>query len=215
VPIFAEATCPVVLCACAVTISPEAAMTSTEVSADLAALVRSAQAGDRAALGELIAALRPPVFRYVLSRVGDRSHADDVTQEVAMTIVKALPRYVDTGHTVRAWAIGIANRKISESWRALGRRDEICVDEVPEASIGRAAVEPESEYLSLESAQAVAALLATLPHPQGDILRLRVAAGLSADETASVLGMTAGAVRVAQHRALTKLRAFIAKGGTS
>src|SRR5689334_25344673 len=70
--------------ACAVTIFPEAAMTSTEVSADLAALVRSAQAGDRAALGALIAALRPPVFRYVLSRVGDRNHADDVTQEVAM-----------------------------------------------------------------------------------------------------------------------------------
>ena len=42
-------------------------MTSAEVSADLAALVRSAQAGDRAALGDLIAALRPPVFRYALS----------------------------------------------------------------------------------------------------------------------------------------------------
>jgi RNA polymerase sigma-70 factor (ECF subfamily) len=51
-------------------------------------------------------------------------------------------------------------------------------------------------------------LLATLPEPQGEILRLRIAAGLSAEETAQVLGMSAGAVRVAQHRALARLRAL-------
>jgi RNA polymerase sigma-70 factor (ECF subfamily) len=36
---------------------------------------------------------------------------------------------------------------------------------------------------------------------------LRVAVGLSAEETGRALGMSAGAVRVAQHRALQKLRA--------
>ena len=35
---------------------------------------------------------------------------------------------------------------------------------------------------------------------------LRVGAGLTAEETGAALGMTAGAVRVAQHRALTKMR---------
>ena len=35
---------------------------------------------------------------------------------------------------------------------------------------------------------------------------LRVASGLSAEETGAALGMTAGAVRVAQHRALVKMR---------
>ena len=35
---------------------------------------------------------------------------------------------------------------------------------------------------------------------------LRVGAGMSAEETGNALGMTAGAVRVAQHRALTKMR---------
>ena len=41
---------------------------------------------------------------------------------------------------------------------------------------------------------------------QREILTLRVGVGLSAEETAEALGMTAGAVRVAQHRALAKLR---------
>lgn len=187
-------------------------MTTAKVSADLAALVVAAQAGDRVALGDLIATIRPPVFRYVLSKVGDRALADDVTQEVAITVVTALPRYQDTGHSVLAWAIGIANRKVSETWRARRRRDEICVGEVPEPPGARAEIEPEAEYLAVESTREVAGLLSTLPQPQADILRLRIAAGLSADETAAVLGMTAGAVRVAQHRALARLRAVIKNG---
>lgn len=36
---------------------------------------------------------------------------------------------------------------------------------------------------------------------------------MSADETAAALGMTAGAVRVAQHRALTRLRSLLPTGG--
>ena len=56
------------------------------------------------------------------------------------------------------------------------------------------------------TAAAIDELLSLLSDQQQEILRLRVVAGLSADETADALGMTAGAVRVAQHRALTKLR---------
>lgn len=187
-------------------------MTTAQVSADLAALVRAAQAGDRIALGDLIATIRPAIYRYVLSRVGDRATADDVTQEVAITVVTALARYQDTGHSVLAWAIGIANRKLSEAWRMRHRRDEVCVDAVPEPSGTGDDPGPEHEYLALETTREVAALLATLPEPQGDILRLRIAAGLSAEETAAVLGMTAGAVRVAQHRALAKLRCVVEHG---
>ena len=52
-------------------------------------------------------------------------------------------------------------------------------------------------------------LLDQLPPMQREILILRIATGLSADDTATALGTTAGAVRVAQHRALTKLRAMV------
>jgi RNA polymerase sigma-70 factor (ECF subfamily) len=49
-----------------------------------------------------------------------------------------------------------------------------------------------------------------LPKAQRDVLTLRIAVGLSADETGAILGMSAGAVRVAQHRALNRLRALVA-----
>ncbi|MGH3816140.1 MAG: sigma factor-like helix-turn-helix DNA-binding protein, partial [Pseudonocardiaceae bacterium] len=44
------------------------------------------------------------------------------------------------------------------------------------------------------------------PDKQREILVLRVVVGLSAEETAEAVGSTPGAVRVAQHRALGKLR---------
>ena len=57
-------------------------------------------------------------------------------------------------------------------------------------------------------AQRARALLARLPAHQRELVVLRVLTGLSAQETGSALGMSAGAVRVAQHRALARLRAI-------
>jgi RNA polymerase sigma-70 factor, ECF subfamily len=183
-------------------------LTISHVSEDdaLAALVAQAQAGDRVAMEGLVAQLRPRVFRYVLARVLDPHTADDVTQEVAMTVVAALPRYVDQGRPVTAWVFGIAANKVREQRRSSARRQEASVDAVVERA-GDERLEPEHAAMRLDAARQVAAGLATLPELHAEILRLRVAAGLSAEETAAVLDMTPGAVRVAQHRALARLRA--------
>ena len=65
---------------------------------------------------------------------------------------------------------------------------------------------PEDEVLRQSDAARARELLNLLPAQQRELLILRVAVGLSAEETGNTLGMTAGAVRVAQHRALTRLR---------
>src|SRR4051794_26066622 len=179
----------------------------TTVSEDnaLASLVSRAKTGDRDATEQLVVQLRPRVFRYVLARVLDPHLADDVTQEVTVTMVTSLPRHVDQGRPFVAWVFGIAANKVSESRRQMSRRRETVSDVVPDGAAD-SSLEPESATLRLETTGYVASLLETLPEQQAEILRLRVAAGLSADETADVLGMTPGAVRVAQHRALSRLR---------
>ena len=58
-------------------------------------------------------------------------------------------------------------------------------------------------------------LLHTLPDKQREILILRVVVGLSAEETAEAVGSTPGAVRVAQHRALGRLRKVLASEGVA
>jgi RNA polymerase sigma-70 factor, ECF subfamily len=188
-------------------VTREPIVTISHVSEDdsLAALVDRARTGDGAAMASLVGALRPRVFRYVLARLLDPDSADDVTQEVAMTVMSALPRYVDQGRPVTAWVFGIAANKVREHQRLVTRRAETVVGAVPDA-IGDGAFEPEHAAVRLDTARRVAAILATLPEQHAEILRLRIAAGLSAEETAAVLGTTPGAVRVAQHRALAKLR---------
>ena len=183
----------------------------TTVSEDaLATLVATARPGDRDAVERLIGVLRPRVFRYALARVLDPHTADDVTQEVMVTMVSSLARYVDQGRPFTAWVFGIAANKINELHRAKRRRRESAALDLPERRADPA-LEPETAVVRLETSRRVARLLATLPEQQAEIIRLRVAAGLSAEETGEVLGISAGAVRVAQHRALSRLRAHAAE----
>jgi RNA polymerase sigma-70 factor (ECF subfamily) len=155
-----------------------------------------------------VAEIRPAVFRYCLARLLEPHDAEDVTQEVTVTMVTVMPRYVDTGRPFLAFVFGIAANKVSEFRRSARRRDEP-VETVP-AGPAPADDQPEEAALRLETSRQVAALLDQLPSEQAELLRLRVVAGLSADEVGSVLGMTANAVRVAQHRALGRLRTLLA-----
>jgi RNA polymerase sigma-70 factor (ECF subfamily) len=72
---------------------------------------------------------------------------------------------------------------------------------------------PEQTALDTESSARMAKLLAVLPEKQREILILRVVVGMSAEETGEAVGSTAGAVRVAQHRALARLKAEIIATG--
>jgi hypothetical protein len=64
-------------------------------------------------------------------------------------------------------------------------------------------------------ASQVRILLASLPDGQRRLLLLRVVAGFSAEDTGYVLDMSPGAVRVAQHRTLLRLRALATAGPAS
>ena len=185
-------------------------MTTMSEDIDLAGLVNRAKAGDRTATEQLVAHLRPRVFRYVLARVLDPHLADDVTQEVTVAMLTALPRHVDQGRPFTAWVFGIAANKVSEARRVASRRHETAAAQLPDRPADLSS-EPETAVLRRETNGYVAGLLSQLPSAQAEILRLRVAAGLTTDETAEVLGMTAGAVRVAQHRALARLRLLTAE----
>ena len=68
---------------------------------------------------------------------------------------------------------------------------------------------PEQQALAGELAQRLGGLLHQLTPRQREVLVLRIAVGLSAEETAQAVGSTPGAVRVTQHRALNRLRGVV------
>ena len=181
----------------------------------LDAVVAKAVAGDRDALQEVLATIRPIVVRYCRARVGatERSglSADDVAQEVCLAAITALPRYKDQGRPFLAFVYGIAAHKVADAHRAAGRNRADPMDVVPERSSNDAS--PEQLAIDSESSARMAVLLQTLPEKQREILILRVVVGMSAEETAETVGSTPGAVRVAQHRALAKLKAELTAAG--
>ncbi|MGB8407526.1 MAG: sigma-70 family RNA polymerase sigma factor [Mycobacterium sp.] len=178
----------------------------------LDAVVADAVAGDRDALRTVLATVRPIVLRYCRARVGttERSgySADDVAQEVCLAVITALPRYKDQGRPFLAFVYGIAAHKVADAHRAAGRNRADATDTLPDRPSTEAG--PEQLALDADSAARMDRLLAVLPDKQREIVILRVVVGMSAEETAEAVGSTPGAVRVAQHRALAKLKSAIA-----
>ncbi|MEI6252389.1 MAG: sigma-70 family RNA polymerase sigma factor [Mycobacteriaceae bacterium] len=181
----------------------------------LDAAVAEAVAGSRDALREVVEIIRPVVVRYIRARIGfaERSglSADDVAQEVCLAAIQALPRYQDQGRPFLAFVYGIASHKVADAHRAAARNRSEPTEVVPERYSPEAG--PEQMALQSDSAARMNRLLAVLPEKQREILTLRIVVGLSAEETAEAVGSTPGAVRVAQHRALARLKSEISGSG--
>ncbi len=178
----------------------------------LRVLAARAARGDRRAIDDLLARIRPLVVRYCRARLGRISGADhaadDAAQEVCLAVLSALPRYRDEGRPFEAFVFGIAAHKVADVQRAASRA-AVPTPELPDTA--DEAMGPEEEAVRRSDAERCRALLNRLPPNLRELLILRVAVGLSAEETGRVLGMTAGAVRVAQHRALNRLRSLAAE----
>ncbi|PZF84773.1 RNA polymerase sigma factor ShbA [Micromonospora deserti] len=172
-------------------------------------LVHRAARGDRSALAALLADVRPGLLRYCRARLGRiggaYTTADDVAQEICLAVLRALPRYRDQGTPFSAFVYAIAGHKVADAQRAAVRASAVTTGdpplETPDAEPG-----PEQRAVATDLARRLSVLLNRLPEAQREIVVLRVAVGLSAEEVGTIVGMSAPAVRVAQSRALARLR---------
>lgn len=177
------------------------------------ALVVRVLGGDAAALHELVRDLVPRVRRICRARIGHLPDAaaaiDDVAQDVLVAVVGALPRYRIGGPVPFVGFVhGVARHKAADTYRAAARNrstPEPVPQDRPDPAAG-----PEEVVLRAETAAEVGLLLDRLSPRLREVLILRIVEGMSARDVGAVLGMTEGAVRVAQHRALVALRRFVA-----
>jgi len=190
-------------------------METTDAQSSLRVLAQAARAHDPVATETLMGRVRQLALRYSrarLGRYGVEDAAQDVAQEVCMAVLTALPTFEDRGYPFEAFVYSVAAHKVADAQRGIFRSAEP-VAELPEtADRGRG---PEERAVLRDDVARVMAVVGELPELQREIITLRVAAGLSAEETAAALNMTAGAVRVAQHRALTRLRTLVGTKGVT
>jgi RNA polymerase sigma-70 factor, ECF subfamily len=185
---------------------PEAA-----VEQRLIDMVRATVAGNLAARDQLLAEVYALALRYCRRRLQRQESvlgsADDVAQEVCLAVVTALRTYVVSGQSFRAFVYAIAAHKVADAYRAIGRDRTDPTAELPKGPVVHDG--PEQRLLAKELTERLGTLLQPLTSRQRQVLVLRIAVGLSAEETAAQLGSTPGAVRVTQHRALDRLRAIV------
>ena len=164
---------------------------------------------DRAAFGVLYDRYVERVYGYCYRRLPTPEEAEDATSQIFTRALAALPRYRDDGPSFAAWLFAIAHNVVVDELRS--RRDHArggsWGDDEAAAGVDLAAG-PEERALIAEDARELRALLARLPAEQARLIELRLA-GLTDKEIAFVLGRSHGAVRVAQHRAVRRLRSML------
>jgi RNA polymerase sigma-70 factor (ECF subfamily) len=180
--------------------------------AELDSLATRAASGHRPSLDQLLQYVRPLVVRYCRARIGSGTIGlampEDVAQDVLLALYNALGRWRPDETRVMAFVYGIASNKVVDAYRAAGRNRSVPTDALPDTADTGAG--PEATAVLGSQIGELRLLLEQLPEHHREVLVLRIALGLSAEETARTVDSTAGAVRVTQHRALTKLRKLAA-----
>ena len=161
--------------------------------------VLKCQAGDRSAWDELYRRYNPPLGYYLRRLTGSDAAADDVQQEVWLTVIRNLPRLKSPeAFTVWLWRIARskAMNRLAGEHRHVPLEDQAA--DLPEAH--------EDEPFSPQDAARVHAGIAKLSPEHRDVLLLRFMEELSYEEIADVVGCSVGTVRSRIHYAKCALR---------
>ena len=156
--------------------------------------------GDPAAWESFYERVYPMMLAYSQRRLGYNEEARDAVSEALARTVTTVARMADLNTSPEAWSFGILRNVVLDLQRRTYRDRQIHVS-------GAIATADPSEVLDSNAEhENVRRAFAQLNDLERELLELRVVAGLSSEQVAAVLAMSPGAVRMAQARALTKLR---------
>lgn len=184
-------------------------MSSTHAKFDEHALLTRASRGDKQAFGILYEHYLEPVYRYVYYRVADHAEAEDLTEMVFLKAWEKLAsmRGGASVRNFRAWIYRIAHNLVVDRHRT-HRPSKHLSESLPSSRIEHS---PENALQSKEEVHLLARAVSQLEEQLQQVIIHRFIHQLSHAETAQLMGLTAGHVRVLQHRALKKMRTLLVK----
>jgi RNA polymerase sigma-70 factor (ECF subfamily) len=165
-------------------------------------LVAEAQGGDPEAFGRIFDEFHGAIYRFVASRVGHPSDAEDLTQLVFVKALEALPRYEARGIPFGGWLFRLARNATIDHVRT--HREETDLTAVTNRAVEDRG--PEGITILRTDLDAVAAALQRLTPDQREVIALRFFAELTPREAAAVMGRQEGTIRGLQFRAIESLR---------
>ena len=166
------------------------------------ALIARAKAGDHAAIGKIFDSYQGQVYRFLHYRLGDQHSAEDLTGEVFLRVIKALPRYQQTRLPFQAWLMKIAHNLAIDHFRRMRHRNHLALHENVIAKSESPETTAERNILGSNLVKA----LATLTDDQREVILLRIIVEMPIAEVALVLNKSETAIKALQRRGLQALR---------
>jgi RNA polymerase sigma-70 factor (ECF subfamily) len=171
---------------------------------DEQSLVRRAQQQDKEAFSELYEAYFDKIYRYIVLKIGDRTEAEDMTQQVFLKALKSLPGYKWKAVPFSAWLYRIAHNQVVDYFRRSGHQqsceltEEITPDDPDDNPQRQTELKIDIRNLIKATRQ--------LTKAQQEVIALRFSSDLPVNEVARLMGKSEGAVKALQHSAVVALR---------
>jgi len=170
------------------------------------ALAAAAQGGDKRAYNQLLMEISVFSKSYVVKGLANADWAEDIAQEVLLSVHKALKTY-SPDRPFRPWLISIIHFRRTDFLRKhYSKRDDkkVSIENIIFSSEHVTKPDFAGEYKDIEAA------LDGLPEKQRKVFQMIKIQGYSAQEVADEMGMSVSAVKVSAHRSLSKIRSKLA-----
>jgi RNA polymerase sigma-70 factor (ECF subfamily) len=171
-------------------------------------VLRKAQRGDERAFSLIVRAYEVPVFNYVLRLVGDRSLAEDLTQEVFLRVYQGLP-----GFSLRSrfttWLFQVTKNRVLDELRAFERRPRavVAIEDIPPLEA------VDTPFDQVEEMDSVWRAIHELNVDLKMALLLRDVVGLSYTEIADSLEITLATVKWRIYKAREEVQLALEREG--
>jgi RNA polymerase sigma-70 factor, ECF subfamily len=171
-------------------------------------VLRKAQRGDERAFSIIVRAYQVPVYNYVLRLVGDRTLAEDLTQEVFLRVYQGLPKF-SLRSKFTTWLFQVTKNRVLDELRAVERRPRavVALEDVPPLEVVDAPME------RIEAIDAVWRAVEGLSVDLKMALLLRDVVGLSYTEIADSLEITLATVKWRIYKAREDVQLSLAREG--
>lgn len=174
-------------------------------------IVREAQQGDKDAFAQLYEAYFDKIYRYVVLKIGNKTEAEDMTQQVFLKAYQSIRSYKFKGTPFSAWLFRIAHNQIVDYFRKQSRRPTVPLEEWTAVSSDNPLRVVESRF-DIERLRRASLQLTSA---QQEVISLRFAGGLAITEVARTMGKSEGAIKALQHSAVVSLRKVLLVGEES
>ncbi len=171
-------------------------------------LVRRAQQQDQQAFAQLYEEHFDKIYRYVVLKIGSRTEAEDITQQVFLKAHRSISSFRWKGTPFSAWLFRIAHNQVVDYLRKKTKQATVPIDDLAISSGN----DPQLLVEQKVNIEQLISAIRRLTEAQREVISLRFTSELPITQVAKIMGKNEGAVKALQHSAIVALRKVLSAG---